>query len=85
MRISDSLKTKKAEEAFSAALIVLVLLILPSFGGVAMLVGSVISLVAYAALYGKRICERGGFRAFLTALLALALGAAIGFILSRGL
>jgi hypothetical protein len=84
MRISDSLKTKKAEEAFSAALIVVVLLILPRLGGLAMLIGSVIGLAAYAALYGRRRYASGGFRAILPALLALALGVIIAFILSRG-
>jgi hypothetical protein len=84
MRISDSLKTKKAEEAFSAALVVIVLLILPALGGVAMLIGSAIGLVAYAALYGRRHYERGGFRAIFPVLLALVLGAAIAFVLSRG-
>lgn len=84
MRISDSLKTKKAEEVFSAALVVVVLLILPPLGGVAMLIGSAIGLVACAFLYGRRHYERGGSRAILAVLLALALGTAIAFVLSRG-
>jgi hypothetical protein len=83
MKISDPLKTKKAEETFSALMIVVVLLILPGLGAVAMLVGSAIALVAYAALYGKRIYEGGGFRAIFPAVLALGLGAAIALFLSR--
>ena len=39
MKTTEALKTKKAEEAFSALLIVVVLLILPIWGGTAMLVG----------------------------------------------
>jgi urea transporter len=84
MKISDSLKTQKVEEAFSAAMVVIVLLILPSLGGVAMLLGSAIGLVTCAALYGRRHYERGGFRAIFPVLIALALGAAIALVLSRG-
>lgn len=43
----------------------------------------IIGLVAYAAVYGKRNYERGGFRAIFPAVLALGLGAVIAFILSR--
>jgi hypothetical protein len=83
MKISDALKTKKAEDTISALMVVVVLLILPALGGVAMLVGSGIALAAYALLYGKRNYERGGFKAVAPAVLALALGAAIALFLSQ--
>ena len=45
MKIGEALKKKKAEETFSAALVVVLFIILPMWGGTAMLAGSVIGLV----------------------------------------
>jgi hypothetical protein len=85
MKISETLKTKKAEETFSAALVVILLLILPMWGAVAMLVGSAIGLVAYAVLFRERLRSRGWLKAVVIPVVAAAvIGAAIAVALSRG-
>ena len=84
MKISEILKTKQAEEAFSATLVLVVLLILPMWGGVAMLVGSAIGLVAYAVLFAERLRSRGWVKTLVPVAVAAALGAAIALALSRG-
>jgi len=57
------MKTDTAQHIFEAALVVVLLLILPQLrgtsGAIAMLVGSVIGLVAYLGLYRERLCSRG--------------------------
>ena len=77
MKISKILKTKQAEEAISAALVLVVLLILPIWGGVAMLVGSAVGLVAYAVLFTERLRGRGWVKTVVPVAVAAALGAAI--------
>jgi hypothetical protein len=85
MKISETLKTKKAEETFSATLVVVLLLILPMWGAVAMLVGSAIGLVAYAILFRERLRIRGWLKTVVIPIaVAAALGAAIAVALSRG-
>ena len=84
MKISEILKTKQAEEAFSATVVLVVLLILPMWGGVAMLVGSAVGLVAYAVLFRERLRSRGWVKTVVPVAVAVALGAAIALALSRG-
>jgi hypothetical protein len=84
MKISETLKTKKAEETFSAALVVVLLIILPTWGGVAMFVGSVIGLVAYAVLFRERLRSRGWLKVVIPVTVAAVLGAAIAVALKRG-
>jgi len=85
MKISETLKTKKAEETFSATLIVVLLLILPMWGAVAMLVGSAIGLVAYVFLFRERLRSRGWLKAaVIPIVVAAVLAAAIAVALSRG-
>lgn len=85
MKICETLKTKKAEETFSAALVAVLLLILPMWGGVAMLVGSAIGLVAYAVLFRERLRSRGWLKAVVIPItVAAVVGAAIAVALSRG-
>ena len=85
MKISETLKTKKAEEAFSAALVVAILIILPMWGGVAMLVGSAIGLVAYTFLFRERLRSRGWLKtAAIPATAAAVVGAVIAIVLRRG-
>jgi len=85
MKISETLKTKKAEETFSAVLVVVLLIILPMWGAVAMLVGSVIGLVAYAVLFRQRLRSRGWLKAVVIPVTVTAvLGAVIAVALSRG-
>jgi hypothetical protein len=85
MKMSEALKTKKVEETFSAALLVVVLIILPMWGGVAMLVGSAIGLVAYTLLFRERLRSRGWLKAVVIPVtVAAVLGAVIAVALSRG-
>jgi len=83
MKTSATLKTKKAEETFSAALLVILLIIVPMWGGVAMLVGSAIGLVAYAVLFRERLHNRGWLKVMIPVTVAAVLGAAIAVALSR--
>lgn len=83
MKLHQGFKTEKAEEAFIAALVVIVLLILPSLGGTAMLVGSVIGLVAYIFLFPEHFRSRSGsLRAATCLIVALAVAAAVVVVLS---
>ena len=83
--MNEILKSKKAEETFSAALVVVLFLILPMWGGVAMLVGSAIGVVAYAVLFREQLLSRDWLRAFvIPATIAAAVGTAIAVALSRG-
>ncbi len=85
MKVCEILKTKKAEETFSAALVVVLLLILPMCGAVAMLVGSAIGLLAYAFLFRERLRSRGWLKAVVIPVAAAAaLAAAFAVALSRG-
>jgi hypothetical protein len=84
MKISETLKTKQAEETFSAAFILVLLLLLPMWGGVAMLVGSAIGLVAYTLLFRERLRSRGWLKAVVIPVTAAGLlGATIAFVLTR--
>ena len=59
MRIGEKLKTKRAEEIVGSTTFVVVLLLLPMFGALAMMVGSGVALVAYAILFRERVSNRG--------------------------
>lgn len=79
---------KADEVAFSSALVVILLIIIPALplgkygGGIAMVAFSVISLIAYFAAFGKRIQNRGQMRTMAIAAVACAiLGAGIAFAL----
>lgn len=52
--------TNLPEEAFSGLLVVMVLLVLPQLGSVAMMIGSVIGLSLYVALFPDRFRTRSG-------------------------
>lgn len=83
--MNETLKSNKTEGAFSSALVVVLFLILTMWGGVAMLVGSAIGIVAYAVLFRERLHSRGWLKAFvIPATFALAVGTAIAVALSRG-
>jgi hypothetical protein len=83
MKISERLKTKRAEETFSALVLVL-LIILWMLGAVAMLVGSAIGLVAYVVLFRERLRARGWLKVIIPITAAALFGAAIAVALSRG-
>jgi hypothetical protein len=79
MKVPQSLKTNTAQHTFEAALVIVLLLILPQLGknsgAIAMVVASVIGLLAYLGLYGDRLRSR---RQLKTVALAVALGFALG-------
>ena len=92
MRIPQTLKTAAAQHSFEASLVIIsiLLLILPQLGrsgaAIAMMVGSVIGLIAYLGLYGERLCNRGQLKrvALVVALsFVLGMGAAAAFWLIR--
>ena len=74
--MNETLNTKRAEQTFSAALVVILLLIFPQLGAQAMLIASVIGLIAYAVLFREPLRSRGGWKIAVTVAIAGALGAA---------
>ena len=76
MNINETLKTKTAEQIFSAVVVLTLLLILPQLGGTAMLIGSLIGLIAYVLLFRDRLRDRGWRKIVATVAIAGALGAA---------
>jgi hypothetical protein len=83
MKMSKILKTKQAEEGFSAALVVLLLLILSMLGAVALLVGSAVGLVAYTVLLRERLCRRAWLKPILLLAVTAVVAGAIAATLSR--
>ena len=82
MKTSETVKTAKVEETFSAAFLVVLLLSLPMWGAVAMLVGSAIGLVAYALLFREQLRNRGWLKAVVIPIaIAALLGIAIAIVL----
>jgi hypothetical protein len=81
MKIAEKLKTKTTE-TFSAALVVVLIIILSMLGPVAMFVGSAIGLVAYTFLSRERLRNRGWLKVVIPVMAAGALGAAIAISLS---
>lgn len=78
IKTPGALKTQGAEQAFSATLIVVVLLILPPLGGTAMLIGSTIGLGAYILLFPDRFrTRRGSLRPALCVLGAFVLASLV--------
>jgi hypothetical protein len=87
MKTTTTLKTKTTEAAFSAALVVALLIILPLLGGTAMLIGSAVGLVAYIILFPERFRSRSGSlkpAVCVAAFFAVAAAAAVVFCLVRG-
>lgn len=76
-----ALNTKKADEIFSAVVVIVLLLILPLWGAMAMMVGSAIGLVAFLVWFRGRISFRFGL---LLALIAFAVAAGIALMLLFG-
>ena len=82
MKTPEAYKTKKAEETFAAALVAVLLLIIPSLhlgkfgGGAAILAVSVIGLMAYGFLFREHLRSR---------LKSVAIAAAIGAVASLAL
>jgi uncharacterized protein YqgC (DUF456 family) len=54
MKTKGFIRSKETEAAFSATLILVVLIILPPLGGTAILVGSVAGMIAYLILFRDR-------------------------------
>ena len=86
MKIAEALRTKKAEGTFSAMFVIFLLLILPYLplgkygGGIAMVIVSLIGLLAYIVLFRERYDWR---RIIVVACLAGVVGAAV-VMLNRG-
>jgi hypothetical protein len=72
--------SKISEEAFSAGLIVVLLLILPQFGAVAMVVGSAIGMAAYLHLFPERFRTRSGSLAVGAILVAILAAIAVAAV-----
>lgn len=86
MKPNETQKMKSDEMTFSAAFLVLLLMILPSLplgkygGGIAMVAGSIVGMIIYFAVFGKRLRERGQLRTVtLATVVSCVLGAAIAF------
>lgn len=70
--------TKPTEEVFSALLVVLVLLVLPQLGSIAMMIGSAGGFILYVCLFPERFRTRNGS-------LKLAIGLASFLVLLVGI
>lgn len=87
MKIPEALKTKKAEDIFSAVLVVFLLLIVPSLplgkygGGIAMVAVGVIGGIAYIVLFKERANWQ---KIVVRAAVAATVGAAIVVALQLG-
>ena len=78
--------TKPTEEVFSVLLVVMVLLILPQLGAIAMMVGSTIGLGLYVFLFPDRFRTRRGslnVAIALVTLLALLVGVVVALSLTH--
>lgn len=82
MKISETLKTKKAEESFGTALIVIIVFLLPLWGATAMVIGSAIGLVAYVSLFRERLRDRGWLGPALSFTLATLAAVAVILVVS---
>ncbi len=70
-------KNKATEETFSALLVILVLLVLPTFGGTAMLVGAAVGFALQVYLFPDRFrSHNGSLTAALSLVAALLVAAA---------
>ena len=82
MRITETFKTREAEGLYSSLLVIVVLLILPMLGAMAMLVGSVVGLAVYLTLFRAQIRNGSRTRALaVSGLIALLLAAGIGALM----
>jgi hypothetical protein len=86
MKTNETLKTTNAEETFSVALIIGLLVILPLLGGTAILAGASIGLVAYGFFFRERLRSRGWLKSVaVTAVIAvLATTIVVAVSVSRG-
>jgi hypothetical protein len=70
MKTNEPQKTKMDEAMFAAMLVIVLFLIIPSLplgkygGGIAMFVVSVIGLIAYLVVFGRRLRGRGQLKTF---------------------
>lgn len=89
MNKNETHKMKADESVFATVLLVVLLVIIPSLplgkygGGVAMVAVSVIGLIAYMAVFGGRLRERGQLKSagFIT-VLSFVLGAILATVLA---
>ena len=93
MKTNEPQKMKMDEAMFAATLVIVLFLIIPSLplgkygGGIAMLVASIIGLIAYFAAFGQRRRGRGQLKtcAVVTASsFVVSAGIAIVLVLMRG-
>jgi O-antigen ligase len=83
MKTKEGSEMNKGEEAFSAALGIVLLIMVPIWGGTAMLLGLAAGSVAYALIFRKRLRHRGWLGAIIglaaAALVAAAVVIAVSF------
>jgi len=87
MKTNTAPKTKTTEQAFSAAVIVFLFIILPPLGATAMLIGSSLGLAVYIIMFPDRFRYRNGSlkpAICLAAFFAAAAATAVAFCLVRG-
>ncbi len=88
MKTHETLKERADEAGFIAILIIGFLLILPALpwgkygGGITMVAGSVLGLLAYFVLFGERLRRRGQLKlAIVTVAVSAAIAVAMAFAL----
>lgn len=83
MKTIGKLRTRKAEENFSAVVIVVMLLILPDLGATAVLAGSVVALCVYTLIFKDSMRDgSGSFRPAICLTVALVVATAVAFVVA---
>ncbi|MGC9943667.1 MAG: hypothetical protein ABSE48_17715 [Verrucomicrobiota bacterium] len=81
MKSKMSPKVKVTEAGISPALLVVLLIFLPLLGGIAMLIGSAIGIVAYLILFPGSFRARNGSARIAMAFAAVAAAAVASYLL----
>jgi O-antigen ligase len=82
MKTTDESEMNKGEGAFSAGLGIVLLLMVPAWGGTGMLLGLAAGSVAYALIFRKRLRDRGWLGAVISLAAAALVAAAVVVVLS---
>ena len=81
MKMPESFKTEKFHNSFLGVLLLVLLAIMPKFGGAAMLVAAVIEAAVYTALFSERLVRQRFRRVALSFAVGTAAAVVAGIIM----